>query len=122
VSCITEFAALIEFLLDRGADPNVMRDVAPNQNFVGLTHVGGTTCDQLMDPISFFMGHLGPNQELQTILELLLEAEGHTSKPFVGNRRLGDRCILFRHYITQLSLLEDQIDSEWLTRFDCNSC
>ena len=108
--------------MERGADPNVIRDVAPSHNFAGLTHHGGTTCDQLMDPISFYMGRFGPNQELQTILELLVEAEGHTSKPFVGNRDLGDRCIRFRHDITQLSLFEDQIDSKWLTRFDLNSC
>ena len=108
--------------MDRGANPNVIRDSTPYNSFEALAHHGGTTCDQLMDPMLFYMGLDSPTtQELRTILELFLNAGGHTSKPFTGNRRPGDRCTKFHDDVLQLSLFEDQIDSKCLGPFDVNS-
>jgi hypothetical protein len=72
-----------------------------------------------MDPMLFHMSFDdSPHQKLRTILELLLESGGHTSKPFVGFRDPELRVITFRAEVTQLSLFEDQIDSECLSPFD----
>ena len=108
--------------MDRGADPNVIRDLVPNLTFEGLKHHGGTPCDHLMDPMSFHLTH-DPStvQGLRTILDLFVKAEGHTSKPFVSNSSPGDRCIGFRSDVTQLSLFEDQLDSEFPVIFDTSS-
>jgi len=76
-------------------------------------HSGGTTCDQLMGPMFFDLSY-GPSSvpRLQTVLELLVNAEGHTSKPFVGHRGAGRRCIGFREEVMQLKLFKDQLDGK----------
>jgi len=104
--------------VDRGADPNVIRGLVPQHTFEALTHHGGTTCDQLMDPMLFYMSVQSPIiPGLRTILELFVKAEGHTSKPFFGDSRPGYRCISFRDDVTQLNIFEDQIDSKCLGSF-----
>jgi hypothetical protein len=109
---VAEYTALFRFLLDKGANPNVVKDTTPEHTFQDLPEYGGTTCDQLMDSVFVPMYCNGyPHQGLRTILELLLESGGHTSKPFVGFRDPGLRVITFRAEVTQLSLFEDQIDS-----------
>jgi hypothetical protein len=116
---VTQYTALFRFLLDKGANPNIVKDTTPEVTFQGLTHHGGTTCDQLMDPMLFYMDFNGSAyQGLRTILELLSESGGHTSKPFVGYRSPALRVITFRAEVTQLSLFEDQIDSKCLSPFD----
>ena len=74
-----------------------------------------------MDPMSFYLSFGGPaTQGLRTILELFVDAEGHTSKPFVGDSRPGVRCHSFRTDVIQLSLFEDQLDSKCLSSFGTN--
>jgi len=90
----------------------------PDHTFEALTHYGGTTCDQLMDPMLFYMSVESPIiLGLRTIVEMFVKAEGHTSKPFSGDSRPGYRCIKFRDDVRQLNIFEDQIDSKCLSSF-----
>jgi len=75
-----------------------------------------------MDPMYFYTNRDNPApNEIQNILELLVKAGGHTSKPFVGSRVPSDTCVGFRRDVAQLSLFEDQIDSKCLSQFETKS-
>jgi len=103
----------------------MIKDAIPDYTFNNLANHGGTTCDQLMDPMSFHLSYGSPSVPffpgLRTILALFLEAGGHTSKPFIVDSRPGDLCINFDDEITHLSLFEDQIDSKSASPFKVNS-
>jgi hypothetical protein len=56
--------------------------------------------------------------ELLSILELITDAGGHTSKPAIMRVHPAYRCGIFRRETQHLEYFEDQIDSKFCHRLD----
>jgi hypothetical protein len=112
-----EYIAIIQFLLERGADPNVLRS-RKDEEFSSVLDYQGTTCDQLAGPAAYGLCMLSPTQKswFLGILNRIVEAGGHTSRPFPEDVAQGVR--FFRDEVEQLLSFEDQIDGEVTSLFD----
>ncbi|KAL1800772.1 hypothetical protein ACET3X_001114 [Alternaria dauci] len=115
VSCPgDEYISLIRFLLESGADPNVLRTSKPSDRSISyLDNAEGTICDLLTQPIAFRVSNsmFGDISEFLHILELVTDAGGHTSKPS-GFEKISStyKCSNFSREIQYLNIFEDQID------------
>ncbi|CAN9101984.1 unnamed protein product [Alternaria alternata] len=108
-----EYISLIRFLLESGADPNVLRTPKHSDRSISFRDdYEGTACDLLTEPIAFEMGSsiAVRKSALLRILGMITDAGGHTSKPFEHNVVSTYRCGNFDKEIQHLNVFEDQID------------
>ncbi|CAN9115910.1 unnamed protein product [Alternaria alternata] len=104
-----EYINIIHFLLERGADPNVLTDPRPNA-FSYVLYSQNTACDLLAAVMGSGLRNL-PQAEKSRFLDIserIVEAGGHTSRPI--QRYVSQLKTSFRDDIERLSLFEDQID------------
>ncbi|RYN38248.1 hypothetical protein AA0119_g458 [Alternaria tenuissima] len=104
-----EYVAIIRFLLERGADPNVLRS-RKDDEFSSVWNFQGTTCDQLAGPTLYALRMLFPSgiPRFLEILDRILEAGGHNSRPIP--EKVPPGACFFREEIEQLLVFENQID------------
>jgi len=107
-----EYDVLVKFLLDMGADPNVMRVPTREDSLEYLGSCQGTTCDQLVHPVvQGLSGPFGQSPLIMKILERVQDAGGHSSRPYVSTLHPSYRSSYFPREAKQLTIFEDHIDS-----------
>ena len=109
------YTAIVQNLLDGGADPNTLNNTFPTIGFSYLRDHVGTICDQLVNPMANAL--MSPTPEISrsflNAVDQLVHSGGHTSKPYLGAMGPGLQCTDFRNYVKQLAIFEDQIDREF---------
>jgi hypothetical protein len=109
-----EYVVLVQFLLDMGADPNVLRAPTHDDSLQYQGDCQGTTCDQLAEPIALGLSsHFPESPQLLDIFERITDAGGHSTRPYVRNIVPSFRCLHFPLEIEHLKIFEDQIDSKF---------
>ena len=104
-----EYVSLIQFLLDRGADPNILRKLPWRNAQIGHLDGQGTTYDQIAGFIAWFAPNTS-RERMLTVLDKLAAAGGQFSRPLSWDfgGRLG--CWVFTLQVEHLNVFEDQID------------
>lgn len=107
-----EYVSLIQFLLDQGADPNIISSSAAVQDHDRWYGVDGTTFDQFaLELLALWVKPFEKPRNL-TIFKRLTAAGSEFSKPFNPLSRIVSEscCLFFEMEVERFSVFEDQID------------
>ena len=111
-----EYVTLIQFLLDKGSNPNVISNPNRPEYWFGIGNPGGTAFDlfarQLRGPINRF-DFSGISDPISlTIFERLAAESSEFSKPFNSTAEIHPdyKCEVFKREVGDYTVFEDQVE------------
>jgi hypothetical protein len=118
--------SLIQYLLDKGADPNMIRSSAAGELSDRCDDSGGTTLDQFVTKRKYHFSQYYSSRGMN-IFKKLEAAGAEFSKPMVLAtwQHPHFRCREFVRQVQQFTIFQDQIDRRFcgdIRHLGCTNC